>query len=100
GMRRWFVTSVCVALLAWAGLDDALAAQTPELDDDVTASVDNDCLQYAVVKVPTRAEARLISQAPFAADVDLARSPLPAIDSVRGPHLLCNPLYLFMSLQR
>jgi hypothetical protein len=99
-MKRQFVSSICVALLVWATIDDALAAQTPELDDDVAAALDNDCLQSASVKVPTRAEALPLYLSPREAAALLACSPASANSrSVGGSHPLSDPLYQFMSLQ-
>jgi hypothetical protein len=89
-----------MVLLVWATIDDALAAQTPELDDDVAAALDNDCLQYAPVKVPARAEARPIYSVPALAGVRTARLPAATLGSVGGSCPLADPLYLFMSLQR
>jgi hypothetical protein len=99
-LKRRFVTSICAALLVWAALDDVLAAQTPEADDDVAAAQDNDCLQCAPVKVPARTEARLVYSVPLAADIGAAPSPAATAGSVGGSCPLCDPLYLFMSLQR
>jgi hypothetical protein len=46
--------------LFWAAFDDVLAAQTPNLDDDIAAALDNDCLCNASVNVLARAETERI----------------------------------------
>ncbi len=95
-MKRRFVP-ICGALLLWAAFDDVLAAQTPEPDDDLAAALDNDCVQYAPVMVPARAE----TSVPVAADIDiplgLTATVRPSIDHAFS---LADPLYVFMSLQR
>ncbi len=95
-MKLRFVTSICAVLLVWAAIDDALAAQTPELDDDVAAALDNDCLQCAPVEVLARVEGLPIYSVPA-----VAHSPASTNGGLSGDsYPLSDPLYLFMSLQR
>jgi len=89
-----------MGLLVWAAIDDVLAAETSALDDVLAAAQDNDCLQYAPVKVPARAEAVPIYSVPAVAGIRIARSPGVTVGLVGGSYPLCDPLYLFMSLQR
>jgi hypothetical protein len=98
-MKRRFMTSICITLLVWAAIDDALAAQTPDPDDDVAAALDNDCLQSEPVKVPTRAEAD-VNSVPLVGGIHIASSPAAAISTSLGSYPVSQLLYLFMSLQR
>ncbi len=96
-MKRRFVTSICAALLVWATFDDVLAAQTAEPDDDLAAALDNDCVRYAPVKAPSRAEIQM----PVAADIDIPLGLIPTLrPSLDHALLLADALYMFMSLQR
>lgn len=99
-MKRRFVTSICVGLLVWAAIDDALAARTLDVDDELAAAQDNDCLQYEPVKIAPRAAAMPLYSVPIAADIDLARSSAVTLSSVGGAYPLSGTLYWFMSLQR
>jgi hypothetical protein len=99
-MKRQLLLHLCYGLLIWAALDDIVAAQTPDPDDDIAAAADNDCLQWAPLSLQFRANSR--REMVFRARAHRA-APGAAIVRFSMPHAsscLRNPLYLFMSLQR
>jgi hypothetical protein len=103
-MKRHVFSHFCAALLFWAAFNDVLAAQTPEVDDDLAAAMDNDYIQCAPVNVPSRATAHplWLGQGHHSVLVDMAgaRAALRATSFHPLLASLTNPLYQFMSLQR
>jgi hypothetical protein len=101
-MKRHVLSHFCAALLFWAAYNDVLAAQTPEVDDDVAAAIDNDYVQCAPVNVPLRAMAQplWLGQGHHSFLVDEAGGRAlrtPSVHSLLA--FLTSPLYQFMSLQ-
>jgi hypothetical protein len=102
-MKRRCLAFLCGLLVVWAAVDDALAAATPEPDDDIAAAADNDSLQSPVVHVQVQVELQDLMSACLphvvtaitggTADVTTALPPNPA-------YRLADSLYLLMSLQR
>lgn len=102
-MKRQVFSCLCTGLLCWAGFNDVLAAQTPELDDDIAAALDNDCVQCTSVRPESRTHAKrcLPAERHLESQVALATD-LVSADMVRrhGRPSPADPLYQFMSLQR
>ena len=102
-MKRQVLSWICGALLFWAAFDDVLAAQTPDLDDDIAAALDNDCLQGVPLNVLARAETQrmMCTGTPHLATIALSPRAATARASAppSGSRRLADPLYLFMSLQ-
>jgi hypothetical protein len=97
-----FISAMCAGLLLWASFNDALAAQTPELDDDLVASLDNDCLPFTPVRAPTRAAEHPNYPVPpsMPGRISALTSTTPAGGPAGHSSPTADPLYLFMSLQR
>jgi hypothetical protein len=100
-MKRQVLSWICGALLFWAAFDDVLAAQTPDLDDDIAAALDNDCLQDAPLNVLARREAQRIMRTcpPHSVSLGPRAGQARSSDPPSGSRRLADPLYLFMSLQ-
>jgi hypothetical protein len=100
--KRQVLSFLCTALLLWAAFDDVVAAQTPNLDDDIAAALDNDCLCDASVNVLARAETeRIMRTCPPQAGT-IAIRPTPRMTGSVRPSEACrfsDSLFCFMSLQ-
>jgi hypothetical protein len=98
---KWYILSyLCATLLFWAAFNDVLAAQTPEVDDDIAAAMDNDFLQCAPVNVPPRAIANPLRLDRAHDDMAGGRAALRTPCLQQSVASLTDPLYQFMSLQR
>jgi len=103
-MKRRYLACLCGVLLVWAAVDDALAAETPEPDDDIAAAVDNDSLQSPVVHIQVRAETQNVmsSWLPHVVTTAITRGTVDVAAALpQSPtYQLADSLYLLMSLQR
>jgi hypothetical protein len=99
-MKRGFL-HFCCGLLIWAVFDDIVAAQTPELDDDIAAAADNDCLQWTPVSWQFRDDAQsdFVSRA-CSHGLATDRASVRTLCSPGASYCFLNSLYLFLSLQR
>jgi hypothetical protein len=103
-MNRQMLSRVCIGLLCWAGFNDILAAQTANIDENIAAAADNDCIQSTTPRpnMPTDAkrfwpgERHVSSQVAHASGIAQTNM----ICRQAGSSAIADPLYQFMSLQR
>jgi hypothetical protein len=101
-MKGKCLACLCGALLIWAAVDDAIAAQTPEPEDEIAAAVDNDSLQSPAVHVQVRAELQDVISAclSHAATAGIAPNTVALATAPSDAYRFVNALYSLMSLQR
>jgi hypothetical protein len=99
-MKSKALSCVCVVLLLWSAYDDVLAAQTPELDDDIAAALDNDYVQCDSLSVQVEMQHAVWGAKCHLLAIPATAPPKARICTSRGiSNQFPDPLYQFMSLQ-